>query len=243
MTGTRVVLKFLFLLTPLVFGLYSCKDKKDDLILDFKYDYAPYDTGHYIIYDVDSITYTFSNSKVRDTVRYQLKEILTDTFYDNLGEVNLQLERFARASENDPWVYDRKWYVQRNTTNYIKREDDLKFVKLVFPLTEGEEWDGNIYVSKSSPFEDFRDWVYAYENVDVPYSINGMSFDSTASVLEVDDQNAISKRLRREVYARGVGLIYQEWEILHTTSGTVFQNWDTGYIEGFRIRMKVHEYN
>lgn len=229
---------FSFFLLPLaiILSVFSCKDKSDTLAINYQYDYAPVDSGHYVIYDVDSIVYGTS----RDTASYQLMEIVTDTFYDNLNEQAYRLERFRRADENSPWGIDRVWYTKRTATNFQKVEDDIKFVKLVFPPAQDEEWNGNLFVPTVEPFKIYRNWNYQYTEVNAPYTIGSLSFDSTLTVLEVDDENLIEKTLRKEVYAKGVGLIYQEWESL---TKEVTTDWITGPKSGFRIRMKVREHN
>lgn len=242
--GTKILKLFILsvLGSVLLIGLDSCT-KNDTYDLDFHYDYAPLDTGRYVIYEVDSISYSFNSIQINDTAHYQLKEIITDTMYDGVNDPAYVLERHRSDDNGATWVFDRKWSVKRTITTYRKKEDDVDFIKLVFPPETGKEWNGNLYVSKDEPFEDFLDWIYRYENVNVPYTVNSLSFDSTASVLAVDDANAITKRLRREVYAKGVGMVYQEWEILHAPSGVVFPDWNTGNIEGFRIRMRAIAHN
>ncbi len=224
---------FIMLLSGL---LSSCKPDKDNLTIDYQYEYAPIDSGHYVIYDVDSITY----SSVRDTARYQLMEIIGDTVYDNEGYLCYELNLFRRVNPGAPWQEDRKWRVKRSVQNFQKTEDDVKFIKLVFPPVANQDWNGNIYVPVSTLFEVFEDWDYKYTEVNSLYSINGFSFDSTLTVLEVDNENLIEKTLRKEVYAKHVGMIYQEWEVL---TKNVTDNWETGPKSGFRIRMKVAEYN
>jgi hypothetical protein len=223
--------------------LTSCKDKKDSLTIDYQYDYAPLDSGHYVIYDVDSISYSYIDPlQIRDTAHYQLKEEVGDTFYDLTNELSYELNLYRRANETSPWVYDRKWSVKRTATTFQKNEGDIHFVKLVFPPEEGKEWNGNTYVPTVDPYKDFLDWTYSYEKVAQPYSINGMNFDSALTVVEVNDSNYIDKHLRKEVYAKGVGMVYQEWEILKVAQG-VNPNWQTGNLNGFRIRMRAREHN
>ncbi|MES2619230.1 MAG: hypothetical protein V4615_00140 [Bacteroidota bacterium] len=242
--GTKFLKTFILIVlgSAIFFGLHSCK-KNDTYALDFLYGYAPTDTGHYVIYDVDSISYSNNGIQINDTAHYQLKEIITDTFYDGANEPAFELELYRSNDSGATWIFDRKWWMKKSTTTYQKIEDDVKFIKLVFPPETNKEWNGNLYVSKDEPFEDFLDWTYRYETVNVPYTINGLNFDSTASVLAVDDANAITKRLRREVYALGVGMVYQEWEILHAPTGVVFPDWNTGNIVGFRIRMRAIAHN
>ena len=219
--------------------LFSCHDKKDTLNIDYKYAYFPLDTGKYITYDVDSI-FSYSSNFRKDTAHYQLKELVSDTFYDNLNELNYELSLFRRADNNSPWTFDRKWYTKRSTYNAQKREDDIPYVKLVFPLQQDETWNGNIYVPTTDPYRSFQHWNYNYQRVDVPYSINGFSFDSSLTVSAVNDSSFIDKRLRKEVYAKHVGMIYQEWEL---KSRQQFGSWDTGQWTGFSIRMRLIDHN
>jgi hypothetical protein len=54
--------------------LAGCKQDMDNTKLSpYLYDYAPVNTGHYVIYDVDSIVFRFVNpdSQFVDTVHYQ----------------------------------------------------------------------------------------------------------------------------------------------------------------------------
>jgi hypothetical protein len=235
---------FSFGLWSLVLGLLlsSCKNEKDSFVLDFQYDYAPLDSGRYVIYDVDSIYYSYTDVQAYDSARYQMKQEVGDTFYDNSNELNYELNLYRRTDETSPWIYDRKWIVKRNTTTFQKKEDDVWFIKLVFPPEENKPWDGNIQVPLTEPYKLFNDWDYHYESVGKPFSTNTLNFDSTLTVVEVNDSNAIDKRLRKEVYAKGVGMVYQEWEILKVGAG-VFPNWQTGNLNGFRIRMRATEHN
>lgn len=223
--------------------LDSCKDKDDSLNLDYHYDYFPLDTGHYVIYEVDSILYRFSppDEYKRDTVRFQLMEVITDTFYDNLNQLNYQLDLYRRPNNLAGWVFFKRWSMKANITNAQKKEDDANFMKLIFPPVEGDSWNGNQFLPTTSPYEMYRNWNYTYTKVHQPNTINGLNFDSTLVVDEVDNETLIDKTLRKEIYAKRVGLIYQEWE--HLEKQNVTKDWQSGPENGFRIRMKVVEYH
>src|SRR5687767_9767907 len=109
MRNRNGISNFLFFcgLWTVVCGLFSsCKNDKDSFVLDYQYDYAPLDSGRYVIYDVDSISYAFIDPQTYDSARYQLKEEIGDTFYDNTNELNYELNLWRRADETSPWVYD-----------------------------------------------------------------------------------------------------------------------------------------
>ncbi len=219
--------------------LYSCHDKKDTLNIDYKYGYFPLDSGRYITYNVDSI-FSYNANFTRDTVRYQLKELVSDTFYDLHNDLNYELSLYRRANNSSAWVFDRKWYAIKGQYNVQKIEDDIRLVKMVFPPIQDQTWNGNVYVPTTDPYRSFQNWNYYYESVDVPYSINGFSFDSSLTVNAVSDSSFVDKRLRKEVYAKGVGMIYQEWELKNRQQ---FGSWDTGHWNGFSIRMRLIDHN
>lgn len=233
------LLKFAVACGLLSVALFGCHDKTETLNIDYKYGYFPLDTGKYLTYAVDSISSYNSNNK-KDTVTYQLKELVADTFYDADNELSYRLELYRRADNNSPWAIDRVWYEKKTTYNVQKVEDDIRFIKLVFPPKQDGTWNGNIYVPTTEPYRDFQNWNYHYESVDVPYTINSFSFDSSITVIGVNDSTFVDKRLRKEVYAKNLGMVYQEWEL---KTKQTFGSWDTGQWRGFSIRMRLIDHN
>ena len=231
---------FFFLPFAICVLLFSCKDKLDTYNIDYKYGYLPMDTGKYITYNVDSI-FSYNSSFTRDTVSYQLKELVADTFYDADNELSYRLELYRRPNSNASWTLDRVWYQKKTIYNAQKIEDDIRFIKLVFPPEQDKTWNGNNYIpSANDPFRSFANWIYTYQSVDVPYTINGFSFDSSLTVVAVNDSSFVDKRLRKEVYAKGIGMVYQEWELKNKQQ---LGSWDTGKWNGFSIRMRLIDHN
>ena len=170
-------------------SLSSCKDKKENYFPDYLYSYAPIDSGHYVIYDVDSITYHYANPiYTRDTAHYQLKELIGDTTYDNVNGLTYHLDLYRRPDSNYSWTFDRRWLVKRTTTNFQKTEDDIKFVKLIFLPHYGDTWNGNEYIPTTDPYKIFQNWDYRYEQVNSPYTLGNFSFDSSLTVSEVNNE-------------------------------------------------------
>lgn len=233
-----------FLILPLGLGLllFSCRDKTDTLNIDYQTAYFPLDSGHYVTYQVDSI-FSYSSDAARDTQSYQLMEVVGDTFYDNLGELNYELNLYRRENSNAQWNFDRKWYAKKGDRNVQKQEDDLRFIKLVFPPEQNKSWNGNAYIPDNDNYKDFKDWDYFFVNVNEPYSINSFSFDSSLTVSGVDDETFISKRKRKEVYAKNVGMVYQEYELKKKIIYTLPFSWDSSGWNGFCIRMRVIDHN
>jgi len=195
-----------------ILGISSCKDKADEYTVDYGYEYYPTDSGHYVIYDVDSIIYRNADPQAIDSVSFQLKELYAGTFFDTVqNQLKYRIEYQRRKTANDPWQNERVWYAVKEQTNMQRVENDIKFIKLIFPPRQNATWDGNIYAAKTGQFEYLNDWTYTYQNVDQPATINGQTFDKTLMVSHIGDSNLIELLKSREMYAKGVGLVYKEF--------------------------------
>jgi hypothetical protein len=223
----------------------SCKKANNNYTLNYEYNYFPLDSGNYIIYNVDSITYNFNGvTYQRDTVRFQWMRVVGDTFYDNQNRLSYKLYYYRRPdSTYSNWTIDRVWWATLTTTNVQVQEDDLRFIKLVFPPALNETWNGNLYIPSppNDQYTVFQNWNYYYENIDTTFLLNGLTFNNSLIVSEVNQENLLNKTLRTEVYRQNVGMIYEEWEAL--SKQNVNADWITGPEAGFRIRMYAWQYH
>jgi hypothetical protein len=123
----------------------------------------------------------------------------------------------------------------RTVTNLQVVENDIRFIKLVFPPQTNESWNGNLYVPTTGAYTTYAGWNYYFENADTTVVINGQTYNHAAVVSEVNNVSLISKIVRTEIYAQNVGLVYQEWENL--AKNNVTMPWDTGAEQGYSIHM------
>lgn len=220
----------------------SCKKIEEDPELVYRYNYMPLVVGHEIIYDVDSIVYNYVPPvQDIDTIQYQYREVIKDTFYDSQGLLNYRFEYSRRNNAAENWKVDRVWFGTANELNFQKVEDDVRLIKLVFPPDLGLTWDGLAYAPPATgQFSYLSGWQFKVIDLNVPLVVNGNSFEETMTVQFVNEENLINKKLGREVYAYGVGLVYKEWEML-TKQRTTDNDWQRPE-NGFRIRMRVKSY-
>jgi hypothetical protein len=90
-------------------------------------------------------------------------------------------------------------------------------------------------------YQVYAGWTFTYTSVNAPATVNGHFFDSTAVVSEVNNQNLINDVLCSETYARHVGLVYRQWEVINKqdpTSSWAYPN----QAVGFRILTWFHSY-
>jgi hypothetical protein len=233
---------FLILFAALLFFACCKKPNNQNLTINYQYNYYPIDSGHYIIYNVDSVTFNYDGINYnRDTVHYQMMAVFGDTIHDLLDSVNFLVNYYTRPDANSAWNGPYITYGLRTTTNLQVVENDIRFIKLVFPPQLNEPWNGNIYVPTTGAYTTFLNWNYYYENIDTPMVLNGLSYSHALVASEVNSVNILNKEVRTEVYAQNVGMIYQEWESLSKQNGSVVGDinlgWDTGAESGFSLHM------
>lgn len=199
-----VLITFLALTTLFA---YSCK--KDPVIhRDSGYGYYPSTPGHFVIYDADSTVY---DSFRKDTViyKYQMKEFCESVFTDNEGRPSVRLERYIRPfNPNKPydslaWILKNVWYSTLTPVRAERMEGNQRFIKMIFPVKNGAYWNGNAQNT-------LGDWEYKYTDVNTPSVFGGLSFDSTATIIQKDDTDLLNRRYYKEVYAKDAGLVYKE---------------------------------
>jgi hypothetical protein len=187
-------------------SIFSCKKEKQ-AAFDMGYSYFPDQAGNYVIYDVDSFYYNDFSDKV-DTFKFQLKEKVESVFQDNQNRPTLRLERYVRFYDKFnpyptlPWKLRNVWMANRTETTAEKVEENVRYTKLIFPVSNKSPWNGNI--QNTEPAQN-----YTYFFVDVPKTIGKMAFDSVLQVNQQDETNLISKKFYIEKYAKHVGLAYK----------------------------------
>lgn len=167
------------------------------------YEYFPLETGQFTTYDLTDVTYSLTQSPV--TQRYQIKEVVKEVFTNLAGQVSYRIERFARVQSGDAWELDSVWTALRTATQAVKTENNVSFVKVVFPPREGLKWNGNALNGREQE-------VYQVKRLGQRFVVEGVPFEETLTIHQGRDTtaNLVSQDKRIEVYARDIGLIYQE---------------------------------
>ncbi len=191
-------------------------NKSDNRTFNAGFEYYPIVAGHYITYSVDSFYYSSTNyPQIRiDTIHYEIKELIDTSFLDNAGRTSYRIERYRRPDAYSNWSIDRIWSVNNNNIVLDKNEDDLHFIKLVFPIVEGKTWKGNRQIAAIDEHMYLKDWIYQYQDIDQSYTIGMEVFDSTLLVMQVNVENLIEKKFAYERYAKGIGMISKEIKFL-----------------------------
>ncbi|MDA0714506.1 MAG: hypothetical protein O2867_01170 [Bacteroidetes bacterium] len=207
----------------------GCKGD-DPVLIDPGYAYFNLKSNSYIAYDVDSLVYDIP-SGIQDTFQFQIKEVLDTTFFDLEGRPTARIERFYRDEASDPWVLKKIWVANRTTTRAEKVEENVRFVKMVFPVDEFLVWDGNAQ-------NVFEDWDYRYQDIATPKQIGPISFDNTVTVIQRDISNLIEEEFAQEIYAYDVGMVYKQLDTLKYSLSGGIQTLRTG----IKFKMTAFEF-
>jgi hypothetical protein len=186
-----------------VFICLSCNSETsepDDTRLGFVF--FPLETGLFKIYQVEQIDYRLTGEK--DTSKYLLKEAVVDSFRNEMDEYTYILYRFSRNLQENKWNIDSAWTAKRSPRQAITIENNIPFVKLIFPLREGASWDGNSYNTLGVE-------NYTMVNVNKNFNSEFNNFDNTVTIIQKDNEDMIiSLDRRKEIYGQNVGLVYKE---------------------------------
>ena len=207
----------------LVLSVVSCKTEEDNFSIDSGEDYFPLAIGQTWIYEMDSTIYDPNGASIINQSITQMRETIVDTLTDAAGNTLYKLEQFTRDSSDANWQI-KNVYTTGIVNNQAQRtEENLKFIKLAFPLRENQSWDGNLFFDEftivkiaGESIEMFKNWNYRLREFAVADTIGGMNFDEVMVIEQANNENSIELRRAQEKYAKGIGLVYRELYILDT---------------------------
>lgn len=178
----------------------SCDSSDDETPRDTGTAYFPLRKGLFQIYDVQEIKYTLG---VPETLVYELKTVVTDSFKNAQGNYSYVIERSKRNAGQIDFSYLDTWSARRDNREAVMNEENISFLKLKFPALKGEQWNGNLY---NSIGED----TYLLEATDAPFVSNGIEYSDCLVIEQHDNQDfVVALDIRKEVYAKDIGLVYR----------------------------------
>lgn len=214
-----------YLLVAFLFVFWGCGKKKDLEVPEerpIEGNYYPIGKGEYRIYEVKQSTFP---TGIRLDSVYKVKEVFADTFADIQGGISYKIARFRTKPPVDTFSLDSVWYVKVSSNGIVKTENNIPLLKLSEPLLMSKTWNGNQYNTYAAEY----------------YKINRAgAYKNYAEVIEVtqrDDSSLLRRDLRKEIYARDLGMVYKLTRTLNfSSSGADFGQ---GVIVGGIIKEQV----
>jgi hypothetical protein len=246
----------------IAFAAFSC-EKTEQISLVQLSDYVPLQPGKYITYRLDSTVFP-NFGRNTEIHYYEEKNVVDQQITDNMGRPSYRIYRFLRDTlETRPWVSAGSYFITPTNGSIEVIENNLRFVRLALPIREGFTWKVNHYLP-SEPYKDIYTfsnddgtedtgmpaWDDTYDNLndtlitknytlDHVLTVNGVN---EASNLPIIDQTAYaSLNFSQEKYAKGIGMVYQEYTMWEYQSNT--GNSSGGYKNGFGVKRTLLDHN
>lgn len=187
--------------------LFTFCEKVDttQTITEYDYGYFPLDSGDWRLYWVTDITID-DPLDVYDTLNYYLLEKVGAVFIDAAGDTTRILNRYYREDITGSWQNYQTWYAGIKDDIVLQTEENIKYVKQRFPLYLGKTWNGNAY----NRTDTLNEYEYEVTQIDLPETINNLSFDSVLVVTERDFTSLVEKNSHFDKYAFGIGLVERQ---------------------------------
>ena len=233
------------------FLLGSCGKNETETLPDLAKEYFPLQIGKTLFYDIDTIQFDPQpNAPVKiDTFRWQVKETFVDTFRDVTGVLNYKVERSERPRGSSSNYEVRKIFTSALSQNEaLRTEDNLKFVKMPRFVGEKTTWDGNVYCDQSLVIEVAgeriglfsKKWNYGVVTIGKAEKVGTKDFTDIITILAQSDVNILTeKRYNLEKYAKGVGLVYKEQQVLDTQKLDKTIAWEKKAEKGFIVKQTI----
>ncbi len=203
--------------------LASCKKKElDPAEIDFGYEYFPLKQGLYRHYLVDSIGHDITS----DTSSFQIKEVLGPSYTDNTGHPAYEIMRYKRAGNGMPWTLNAVWTAKRTPTTAERYDNNERFIRMVFPIKEDSNWDGNAQNLRAP-------WMHTYSGIGSAVQVGPFTFENTLRVNQRNNINLVDQELAYEIYAYNIGLIYKKYIDLNFQEDGIF---------GVEMEMRLIDY-
>ncbi|MFN4123220.1 MAG: hypothetical protein ACK4GL_07955 [Flavobacteriales bacterium] len=197
--------------------------------------YFPLEQGTFITYNCDSLVYNDFTNQV-DTFRFLIKQYYESVFLDNAGREAMRLERWKKEHPDSAWFLKDVWFVVKTKDRVEKVEEDVRIVKMVFPVRDNKEWDAN-----ALNFLPAR--TYTYDNIHQPFNVLQSDFDSTVTVVNTDPVNLVNEFRNTEVYAINRGLIYRNFVDVRLRTDTLLSiPWFQRIRSGVVFTMRAQEF-
>lgn len=192
-------MKSLFYFAIILVVIFSGCRKEYENNIDYGYSYFPLIVCKERIYQVVDINIDTAMS-LYDTARYLMKEKVAETFIDNSGNKLCTIERYVMYDSMPSWEVKDVWVAQIKSNQAQQVEENLRIVKIVFPLIKHDSWNGNAYNILDPKY-------YEVESFDKPEVLNEKNYDSVLTVVEENNESMINKYYEYEQYAKNIGLI------------------------------------
>lgn len=227
----------------IIFLLCSCEPNPERPSGDPVDAYFPLRVGAYSIFQVDSTVIQFN---VEQLNAFQLRVSVVDSFQNATGGITYLIQREKRSNEEMPWIPAGTWSARKTLKEGIVSEGNISYVRLKFPPNVNLTWNGNEFNSEGGtdncPASGPCDLYKVSAQSDSFSTDEGLTVGPVVEITQSNDPDVLVKYdVRKEVYAKNVGLVYKEITLLdYCTQGNCFGQQIVN--AGLRYKQELLEY-
>ena len=193
------------------------------------YEIQPHYSSYFPVHENDSSEFCVleiqHTSLGSDTLQYFLKEVIRNPYIDGEGDIAFQMHRYWKQDSTEHYQIKDVWSIKKTVRSVEQVEENIRFVKMIFPLDELSYWDGNV-------FNHLVEQEYAVSQIHTPYNMFGLSIDSVVEITHEFNTNLLEYDNAIEIYALHKGLIYKEEINLSINNGDISDiNYGTEYTQ------------
>lgn len=204
---------------PLLFSACTEDDDAGVALSSIGHEYFPLSINQESIFQVDSIKYDDFTGRT-DTFRHQRRELVEELIVDEENREAFNVGVYTRANDTSNWGKVKLIRKTRTNRRLEVLEDNVVRIDLVFPISNGVEWNPNALNANT-------EGEYTFGDVNFSFTLDGVIYDSTITVEQVDEENLIERMFAEEKYASGRGLIYRRSiDVRTTVSGEIESGYD-----------------
>lgn len=195
----KTVITFLKTVSFLFFA-FSCQKNKTEISpRDFGQNYVPFSDSMSIVYKVTKTEFLFQHTDV--STSYQKELFVLDT--NTSDPTDFVIYRFVKANLEDEWVVDSIYAGFKSDKEYVKIENNVAKLNVVFEPYKKREWNKNAYNTEKSV-----NWYVQAK--DTSYHYNELKSDKALIIQSPENlETFISSNEEFEVYGYNLGLIHQ----------------------------------
>jgi hypothetical protein len=209
-------------ITIIAISIHSCAKKTTTIDINLGKEYYPLIIGKSITYSADSIIYDDFTGNTLHTHSF-LKDVIDTQYLDIQNKPAYFVNRYYKSDSATEFTFLYQYSAIQVDNRLEVVYDNLRYIKLVFPVTFLGTWGGNSYINTSSTKEQYV-WVtekpYSYKDLGKPYTNDSLSFANTLTVFHVNEVNGDTNVAKKnlfgdftysiEKYGKDVGLVYKE---------------------------------
>ena len=218
--------------------------------LDKQTAYYPLVPGKYIDFAYDSIVYDENGTQ---TYHYSgfIREKIDTLLKENETEKQYRLIKYWRPDTLQNWQISDVETITLTDNQLIRTEENLPFIRLVFPPSLNKRWNGNALFDEDiivkfagESIRMFQGWEYKVIQKDIKGNVGNFALDSLLEVEEVfDDESIFSLRSSKQLYAKGIGPVKREMKIYDTQRPQPGKAWETYAEKGFSLVQTMIAHN